>query len=224
MLGALGLVVLAFFLAAWIGSAIPAGGALPAPAAGEEAVQIMVETNGTHTSIVVPVANAVKDWRQDFPSASLPRPDGHLPTHLSIGWGEREVFLHVPNWGELRPAAALRIATVGGEAMLRVSHDFHPAADADHRPLWISRAQYQRLVSAIERSLPMVPAGQQRAMFHGTYAADAYYTSNGTYTLANTCNTWVGAALAEAGVPMGWWTPLEGGVMKWIPLPPDPPA
>lgn len=217
--GALAVVVLAFFLAAWVGSSIPAGSALPAPAPSEDAVEIMVETNGTHTSIVLPVVSAAKDWREVFPSAARPLPDGRLPTHLSIGWGEREVFLHVPSWSDLEAATALRIATVGGEPMMRVSHYFHPAASEHHRPLRITREQYERLVRAIEGALPPVASADERQIFRGTYANDAYYEAQGSYTLANTCNSWVGETLAEADVPMGLWTPLAGGVMKWIPLP-----
>ncbi|WAT18140.1 DUF2459 domain-containing protein [Aurantiacibacter sp. MUD11] len=218
VVGALALVVIGYPLAAWVGSSIPESvpAALPDDA---DTIEIMVETNGTHTSIVVPVVSATKDWREDFPSAAMPRPDGSLPTHLSIGWGEREVFLHVPTWGDLKVSTALRIATVGGEPLMRVSHYLRPQPSPNHRPVRITVAQYERLVAAIERPLPEMPAGESRQILQGTYADDAYYEADGSYTMANTCNTWVGDTLAEAGVEMGMWTPLAGGVMKWIPQP-----
>ncbi|MFB0611228.1 DUF2459 domain-containing protein [Aurantiacibacter poecillastricola] len=220
-LAALGTLVLlgaGYPLAGWIGSSIPE----TSPAAftpQDETVQIMVETNGTHTSIIVPVITPEKDWRETFPSAALPRPDGFMPTHLALGWGEREVFLYVPTWGDLKPLTALRIATVGGDALMRVSHYLRPAPSQYHRPLRISRAQYSSLVSAIERALPQVAPGETRERLQGTYTDDAYYEARGTYTLANTCNTWVGDMLVEASVEMGMWTPFAGGVMKWIPAP-----
>lgn len=212
----------AYLLAGWIGSSVAAGDALPAPAPNAEAVTIMVETNGVHTSIVVPVVSPGRDWREVFPSAAETLPNGEVPTHLSIGWGEREVFLHVPTWADLSPATALRVATVGGESMLRVSHYYYPAASVHHRPLRISPAQFARIVVAIDRRLPPVPPGETRASYRGTYADDAYYEALGTYTLVTTCNTWVGETLTDAGVAMGWWTPFAGGVMKWIPRPPKP--
>ena len=218
VLAALVLVVAGYPLAGWVGSSIPESAAAP-PVDLADSVEIMVETNGTHTSIIVPIVSDTKDWRESFPSASQPRPDGLLPTHLSIGWGEREVFLNVPTWGDLEAATALRIATVGGEALLRVSHYVRPMASENHRPVRISTAQYRTLVTAIEQALPAMPPGQQRQIYHGTYVDDAYYEAVGSYTMINTCNTWVGDRLAEAGVEMGMWTPFAGGVMKWIPQP-----
>ncbi|RJY10198.1 DUF2459 domain-containing protein [Aurantiacibacter aquimixticola] len=206
----------AYILAAWIGSSVPENADWQQP---EDGVEIMVETNGTHTSIIVPVANEQKDWRETFPSALRPRPSGELPTHLAIGYGEREVFLHVPTWDDLTPATALRIATLGGESLVRVSHYIRPAPSEYHRPLRISREQYAALVSAIEGDMPVLPEGAVREELRGTYADDAYYEALSDYTMGNTCNTWVGDRLADAGVEMGAWTPLAGGVMKWIPAP-----
>ena len=219
VVGVLALLVIGYPLAAWVGSSIPESSAATPPPPDAETIEIMVETNGTHTSIVVPIISQTKDWRESFPSASLPRPDGRMPTHLSIGWGEREVFLHVPTWGDLEASTALRIATLGGDPLMRVSHYVRPGASENHRPLTISVEQYRTLVSTIERALPEVPPGESREILRGTYVEDAYYDAVGSYSLANTCNTWVGDTLAEAGVEMGMWTPFAGGVMKWIPLP-----
>lgn len=219
----LALLTAGYPLAAWIGSSIPASDiasdSTDSQNESEDTVQIMVETNGTHTSIVVPVVSATKDWRATFPSAAMPDANGRWPTHLSIGWGEREVFLHVPTWGDLKASTALRIATVGGDPLMRVSHYVRPGPGPNHRPMRISSTQYRQLVSAIERALPQVPPGETREILQGTYVDDAYYEAIGNYTLANTCNTWVGDTLAEAGIEMGAWTPFAGGVMKWIPEP-----
>lgn len=217
LLAALAVLAVGYPLAGWIGSSIQAPGVDLPQSDSNGTVQIMVETNGTHTGIVVPIVSAEKDWREVFPSARQPRPDGLMPTHLAIGWGEREVFLHVPTWGDLKPTTALRIATVGGDALMRVSHYVRPAPAENYRPVDISSAQYRQLVQAIERALPETSAGQPRPILRGTFADDAYYEANGSYSLLNTCNTWVGATLAEAGVDMGAWTPFAGGVMKWIP-------
>ena len=219
MLAVVALLALGYPLAGWIGSSIPGHETVANTDKHADSVTIMVETNGTHTGIIVPVANATKDWRESFPSAARPDDHGRYPTHLSIGWGERKVFLHVPTWGDLNAGTALRIATVGGDPLIRVSHYVRPAPGINHRPVVITRTQYNRLVSAIERALPRVPQGETRTILQGTYADDAYYDSIGSYTLANTCNTWVGDTLAEAGIAMGMWTPFAGGVMKWIPEP-----
>jgi len=206
-------------LAGWIGSSVPRNAGWAEP---ESGITIMVETNGTHTGIVVPVVSAEKDWRETFPSAARRRTDAQLPTHLAIGWGEREVFLEVPTWGDLRAATALRIATIGGDSVMRVSHYVRPRTDDYLRPVRLSPAQYRRLVSAIEAKLAPSSPGDAHIELKDTYGPDIYYEARGSYTMLNNCNSWVGDALANAGLKMGRWTPFAGGVMKWIAEPDAP--
>jgi len=216
LLGAI-LTIAAFYgFAGWIGSMIPRNaGWIEA----ESGITVMVESNGTHTGIVVPVVSPEKDWRETFPSAGRRRKDGQLPTHIAIGWGEREVFLAVPTWGDLKAATALRIATVGGASVIRVSHYVRPRFGEDLRPVRLNPEQYRRLVVAIEAKLPEVAPGQTRVELQATYGSDTYYAARGSYTMLDNCNSWVGDTLAIAGMKMGRWTPFAGGVMKWVAAP-----
>ncbi|MFC3099282.1 DUF2459 domain-containing protein [Altererythrobacter lauratis] len=214
---------LVFLLSAWIGSSLPrptpasisAPISAPEPSAGDS-VTIMVETNGVHTGIIMPIVSAEMDWRAVFPSAGR-AVNGRYPTHIAVGWGEREVFLNTPTWADLKLSTALRIALQGGEPVMRVSHYVRPAPGKNFRPLTIARADYARMAEAIAASL--APAGGPHAPLRGVDPHDAYYPARGTYTLAQTCNSWVGDMLAHGGVPMGRWTPFAGGVMKWIDAP-----
>ena len=88
-----------FALAGWIGSSIPRNGDWREPADG---IEIMVGTNGVHTELVLPLVTPEKDWRADVPAADLRQPDADY-THVAISWGEREVFLKTPTWGDLSP-------------------------------------------------------------------------------------------------------------------------
>jgi uncharacterized protein (TIGR02117 family) len=200
-----------FVLAGWAGAMIPRHAASPAPADG---VQIMVETNGIHTAIVMPVVTQDVDWRQVFPSTALVT-NGELPTHVSVGWGEREVFMNTPTWGDLRTTTALRVAFRGGTAVMRVTNYVRPAPGSNHRPVVISRAGYVRMARAILASLPD-NHGRPRQPMRGVSTPDAYYDALGHYTLANSCNTWTGDRLADGGLRMGLWTPFAGGVMQWV--------
>ena len=200
-----------FALAGWIGSSIPRNGDWREPADG---IEIMVGTNGVHTELVLPLVTPEKDWRADFPAADLRQPDADY-THVAISWGEREVFLKTPTWGDLSPITVLRIAGLGGEGLIHVSHYVRPAPADDNRPLTLSGDEYRRLVAAIERTLPK----GERVRHPGYGRQDVFYEAPGHYTARNTCNQWTSDRLAEAGVRTGWWTPFAGGVMKWVPSP-----
>lgn len=209
-------VALLYLLAAWIGSTIPRNASWREPA---EGVTIMVETNGIHTGIVMPIVTPQKDWRTTFPSATQPLPGGALPTHIAVGWGEREIYLNTPTWSDLDPLTALRIVTLGGDSVLRVGHYLRPAPAENYRPLRITPAQYVRLAKAIEASLPPLAPGEARKSYRGFGADARYFSARGRYTPLKTCNVWVSDRLAEAGITTGWWAPLAGGVMKWVPRP-----
>ena len=207
-------IAIAFLLAAWIGSSIPRNADREPPAKG---VEIMVETNGIHTGIVMPVVTQVKDWRETFPSAGQRRADGRMPTHVAIGWGEKEVFLNTPTWGDLRIGTVLRILFSGGDGLMRVAHYHYPQPTKDHRPVLLTQSEYARLVEKVEMALPAIEEGEVRKNYDSFEPGARNYDAAGRYTAANTCNQWVGDTLAYAGIEMGMWTPLAGGVMKWIP-------
>lgn len=203
-----------FLLGAWIGSSVPRNSDWEEPA---EGVEIMIETNGIHTGIVMPLVTLIKDWRVDFPASDLADP-ARPYTHVSVSWGERQVFLDTPNWWDLRPATALNAAT-GGDGLLHAAHYVRPAPDETVRVLRITPEQYALLVAQIERQV-RPPAVRKRYPGYGSH--DVFYDAPGTYHLGNTCNQWTSDTLAAAGIRTGWWTPLPGGVMKWVPSPPAP--
>lgn len=199
-----------FLLVSWIGSSIPRNPDWRPP---KDGIEIMVETNGVHTALVLPEVTAVKDWRIDFPHSDIARPDRPY-THVSISWGEREVFLDTPTWRDLSPLTVLRVLGFGGEGLLHVAHYVRPAPGPDLRVLHITAAQYRRLAKLIEAQARS--AG--RPVTHPGYGGnDVFYETGGRYTFERTCNQWTSDMLAKAGVKTGWWTPFAGGVMKWVP-------
>ena len=205
--------LLAFLLTAWIGSSIPRNAEWQEPDANDPAaVEIMVETNGVHTAIVMPLVNSQKDWRADFPASDLPAANRPY-THISVSWGEREVFLGTPTWTDITLFTVFGAAT-GGDGLLHVAHYVRPAPSEYHRQLTISEAEYTRLVALIEQQiLPW----DERPPLPGYTSYDVFYDAPGTYHIGNTCNQWTSDTLAGAGIKAGWWTPMAGGVMKWVP-------
>ncbi|MGI9377202.1 MAG: DUF2459 domain-containing protein [Tsuneonella suprasediminis] len=208
--GLIGLIaaVLCFAVICWVGSSIPRNAEWQET--GHD-VEIMVETNGVHTALVLPLIAPEKDWRTDFPAGDLRAPLRPY-THISISWGERAVFLDTPRWRDISPVTILR-ATTGSSSLLHVAHYVRPAPGNDIRPLRLTSAEYRRLVTAIEQSI--APTSPQRH-YPGYDSYDVFYDAVGTYWIGRTCNQWTSDMLAAAGVKVGRWTPFSGGVMKWI--------
>ena len=95
-----------FMLAGWIGSVDPAQrrtGASP-----RDGIEIMVETNGVHTALVMPLVTPQKDWRARLSRRRPAAPDrGPTPTSRSAGASARCSSTR-PTWGDLSPPTALR--------------------------------------------------------------------------------------------------------------------
>ncbi len=203
-------------LSGWIGSSIPRNAGWQEAAAGDpDSVEIMVESNGVHTAIVMPLVTPQKDWRRNFPAADLAAPDRPY-SHVAVSWGESDVFLNTPTWADLSPLTVLRVVTVGGSGLLHVEHHVRPAPGETIRPLRIGAADYARLVRRIETQ---VTAPGTRRRHPGYGPNDVFYDAPGRYTPITTCNRWTGDMLAGAGIRTGWWTPFAGSVMKWVPVP-----
>ncbi len=193
-------------LAAWVGSSIPVNGAWQQP---RDGVSLMVASNGVHTMLIVPLVNEDADWRADFPVSDLRAPK--LPyTYLGIGWGDKQFFLETATWADLSWRTPIHVIAGGGESLLHIDHLVTPSPGPDTRVLVVTHAQYRQIVAAIRNErAPGAPIS-------GYDADDAFYPAREAYTPWRTCNAWMGRTLRDTGVRMGAWTPIAGGVMKWI--------
>lgn len=200
---------LAFLLSAWIGSSIARNGDWEEP---DDGITILIGTNGIHTEIIVPITTEAVDWRQHFPLEDIADPSRDY-SHVGISWGERTFFLETPTWSQVDPLVAIGAVT-GGSGLIHAAYYVRPAPADDFRELRVRPDEYRKLVEQIARDL--VPA-EQRETFRGYASHDVFYDAIGTYHLGNTCNQWTSDRLAAAGIKTGLWTPLPGGVMKWVP-------
>ena len=200
-----------YMAAALIGSHIPANNDWTQPT---EGVDIFVETNGVHVSLIVPMAAAGEDL------SDLIRPE-HLQnrtlygTHAMIGWGHGRVYRNARTWGDVR-SGDIASAIVGSDfTTLHVYHLINPQSLPHRKTLRVSNTQYRSIISQIRATFRLNNQGESIA--HRAYAADnLFYDSVGHYSAINTCNNWTGSVLRNAGVRIGIWTALPGGVMRWF--------
>lgn len=201
-------VPLGYVLAGLIGGAVPANGDWRPPAQG---VTIFVESNGVHTGLVVPKVAAGIDWRRLARPEHLADPRYAGWDHLSFGWGERTFYLETPTWSQVKLRTILGAAIGSERTLVHVDHVPRPGSDPDVRRIVLRPEEYRRLARFIADS---VAPGAAHLRGYGAY--DAFYESNGRYSALRTCNAWTGAALAQAGVRVGAWTPFPLTVMWWF--------
>lgn len=201
-------VLLAYVTAGMVGGSIPANPGWAAPVQG---VRILVEDNGIHTGLVLPVRAAGIDWSQDFPAGDIADPRYARFGWVAIGWGDRAFYVETPTWSDVHPLTVLRAATGSTRTVLHVEHVDEPPLASDTREIMLSEEQYRRLVAYIRASRG--PGGKVAG---GYDVNDVFYDGRGSYSAIRTCNEWTGGALRAAGVRVGVWTPFPVDVMAWF--------
>lgn len=206
VMAAVALLVLGYLAAALVGGAIPTN-ADWRPS--EHGVTIWVESNGIHTGLVMPKVAAGVDWHALAPAADLRDPRYGRWAFIAIGWGEKDFYLGTPTWREFRPATAVRAVLGSADTLMHVEHVPGPASGA--RPIELTPDQYRRLAREVAKSFRR--GGRRHA---GYGPSDVFYDAKGRYDAIHTCNNWTGHMLSEAGVRIGWWTPLPVTVTAWF--------
>lgn len=193
---------------ALLGAVVPRAVATPP---GDE-VLIFVSSNGIHADIIMPATTAEMDWLALAPPTDVEDPS-RARGWIAVGWGQRDVYLNVPRWADLTPTIAAR-AMIGGESLLHVTHMGPPRVSETVRPVRISRDGYRRMVRAIAASFVRGADGRTVPIPDSAYGPnDAFYEAHGTYSAIRTCNQWTGERLADAGVRVGYWTPVPQSLM-----------
>ena len=196
---------------ALVGSHIPANSGWKSA---REGVDIFVESNGVHVSLIVPISVATEDL------SDLVRPDqlndpSVYGTHVMVGWGHGRVYRNAETWADVKSGDIASAVIGSDDTILHVYHFTSPVPQINRKRIRVSERQYRLIVSQIRAAFKLDADGRSTA--HPAYGPDnLFYDSMGHYSALNTCNTWTGRVLRNAGVRVGIWTPMPGGVMRWF--------
>lgn len=205
------LIVGIYMACALIGSHIPANnGWTPA----REGVDIFVETNGVHVSLIVPITSAGEDLSDLIRPDQLDNPS-LFGTHAMIGWGHGGVYRHAETWADVKSGDIASGVIGSDDTTLHVYHLINPQESKSRKKFRVSKIQYRVVIDQIRATFRL--DANHKSTAYPAYGPDnIFYDSLGHYSALNTCNTWTGTVLKNAGVRVGMWTPMPGGVMRWF--------
>jgi uncharacterized protein (TIGR02117 family) len=208
---------LLYFLAGLALGYLPSGGSYEPV---ENGVAIWVVTNGVHLSLELPSEAAGFDWRMKLGETPAdPWRDGSRT--VLVGHGDRAFYLNVPEWSDLSVGVALSAMLWPSPCAMHFSYFSRPPEPGpERRRLTISEESYRRLAQHVESFLQRDQAGVPLLIPNAGYfksGADEFFEAKGSYHLFYTCNTWVAAALKEAGLPAPVWTPFDFPVFWHLP-------
>jgi uncharacterized protein (TIGR02117 family) len=200
------LVVGALILTGCLG---PVAGLYP-PSEHETAPVVWVVDHGWHTGLVVRAADLPGDlWpeRADFPNVRF----------LEVAWGDRDFYVAPRGTSGL----ALRAALISQGSVLHVVGFSEPVrayfAGQEVIAVTLSRRGFEALARFVDAAHARAGAARATRLAPGLYGDSGFYPAGGRYSLLNTCNTWIAAALREAGAPITpLWAATAGGVLRQV--------
>ncbi|MCA0872600.1 TIGR02117 family protein [Seohaeicola saemankumensis] len=198
---AIGLV--AYLVAAGAGGVILTGGArTPGP----QGVEIRLIRGPIHYDFLLPLTEETRERFGFLQAAGLDL--GHPQARwLVVGWGARQFYTTTGDYSDVAPGAVFRAVT-GDSAVMRVDLAGALREEAPARRLELQPAQYSALLEGVAGDF----ATHTPIDHPGFTASDLFFPARGRFDILRTCNAWLGAALRQAGVRFGVWTPTPYAV------------
>lgn len=185
----------------------------------EGTIDVYLVSNGVHVDVLVPASRPEQDWRAWLPEeAGLP-----WSPLLAFGWGERNFYLNVPEWGDLTPGVALRAVFLPSRTAMHVSAwSGRPSEHDQVHLLRLTPEAYADLVAYIRSGFELDDSNRPILLDHPGYRGandppNRFFAGRGSYSMLRTCNTWSNGAVRAMGKTAARWTPFERGARYHLP-------
>jgi uncharacterized protein (TIGR02117 family) len=154
---------------------------------------LYVIAGGWHTEIGLPahaMTGSLVALKQASPGSQ----------YFVFGWGQRHYYMaQNPGLGELLEALLPAPAVMLVIPLNRPPSEFF-TADSSVFAIRVTQDGLDRLSQFLWGYLEKDPDHIPHRLGEGPYPGSSFYDSNGTYSLANTCNTWTAEALRASGL------------------------
>lgn len=175
---------------------------------------IYLASNGVHLDIILPAKDTNANWFQFFQYDSLLIPSIN---YLAFGWGDKEFYIHTPEWSDLTFKKAFQTIFLKGKSAMHVSPYREVSENRNIIKIRVSDSQYHKLVTYIQDSFEKDNTdilNKFTAQGYGKY--DHFYSAKRSYNLFFTCNTWVNKAFKQSGIRACLWTPFDKGLFYQV--------
>jgi len=176
----------------------------------EQNNRLFAFSNGVHLDFVIPVSLIPEHLRAQL------RPDSDTK-FVGIGWGDKGFYLNTPTWADLSAKVAVRAMFLPSPTAMHVTE--HRVVNRTWSQLNLTDTQLEELFEYILASFHTDASGKITELVGEGYTPlDRFYEANGNYSCFKTCNTWVNIGLRRIGVKTAIWTPMDKGILRYLPM------
>lgn len=175
----------------------------------KESTTIFISSNGIHLDVIVPIKDLEKNFAKQLHL--------HKETQfVAFGWGDKNFYLHTPEWKDLTVSTALKALFLKSESAIHVTS--YGRSYTDWKEIMLCPEQLDALISGISSGFKrssnkeLLPIGVKGYGYN-----DRFYEAHGSFTLFKTCNVWVNNMLKLADIQTSLWSPFHFGVLYHLP-------
>ena len=170
-------------------------------------------SNPIHTDIAIPVDGDLLSRFAFLRKAGLDLDNPNL-RYLVFGWGGRSFYIETRTWADLKAGPVLKSFALDRSVMHVELTGAIPPNAPGVTVISLDPEGLERLKQFVLGSFEQTN-GQPSALIGSNYGPnDAFFEARGYFNALMGCNTWTAAALRQAGLTSGLWTPLPF-MLRW---------
>jgi len=157
---------------------------------------------------MIPVHHFKDEYQKRFPNLLK----GQNYGYLAFSYGDKEFMMKVPTWSDVKLGITLKSLFTNTPGLLRVGH-YGGINKEDSVKITLSKLCLEKLQKSILNSFSEKNNKFQRYFDHYKHPKVFYFQAKKSYNLFNTCNTWTGDRLRDAGLKVSYHTPFAQQVI-----------
>lgn len=178
--------------------------------------RVCVAKFGYHSNILVPVRNAIFDWRNYLTIDSADENARSDYRYLAFGWGERAWYINPPTQLGRKIFYGLRALLLPNASVIRVQRYRNLPRHEEIKCVGVSRTNYLKLMQFIEQSFQRDTCGNIIRVADKPQWNATFYEAQGTYSLLNNSNHWTARGLRIADLNTPLWAGHATAIMHLL--------
>ncbi len=168
--------------------------------------KIFISGNGVHLDIIIPAEKLEHQIQKNIKIVPGTK-------FIAFGWGDKQFYINTPEWSDLKLSVAFKALFLKTESAMHVT--CLPYEQNGWQKLKLCEWQFEKLNRYIDNSFKKTNDSKKynEIKFGGYSDYDFFYEAKKSFSLFETCNSWVNRALKKIEIKTSVWSPFDFSVL-----------